>query len=148
MRLVIQRVRRAGVEVDGRSVASIERGLLIFVGVGHGDSHAEAHWLADKVGGLRIFEDEAGKTNLSLQDVAGQALVVSQFTLYADAHKGRRPSFVRAAPSELAAELVDAFVRRLAAAGIPTQQGEFAAHMVVSLENDGPFTLILEREAS
>ncbi len=145
MRLVIQRVRRASVDVDGRRVAAIGKGLLILVGVGHGDTQAEAHWLADKVAGLRIFEDQAGKTNLSLQDVGGEALVVSQFTLYADARKGRRPSFVHAAPPEMAAQLVDAFARRLAQGGIPTQSGQFAAHMVVSLENDGPFTLILER---
>jgi D-tyrosyl-tRNA(Tyr) deacylase len=145
MRLVLQRVRRGRVSVDGRPVAAIERGLVILVGVGHGDSEEQAEALAEKVATLRIFEDAQGKTNLSLQDVGGQALVVSQFTLYADTRKGRRPSFIDAALPEAAEPLVRRFAEGLAARGVPTQTGVFGAHMLVEIENDGPVTIVLER---
>ena len=113
MRLVIQRVRRGSVSVDDQQVAEIGRGLVILVGVGTGDTEEEAAWLAEKCAYLRIFEDHEGKTNLSLQDVKGEALVVSQFTLYADTHKGRRPSFVHAADPEIAEPLVEFFAQKL-----------------------------------
>jgi D-tyrosyl-tRNA(Tyr) deacylase len=145
VRLVIQRVRRSRVTVDGQEVASIERGLNILVGVGHGDTEVEARWLAEKTAGLRIFEDQSGLTNLSVQDVDGQALVVSQFTLYADARKGRRPSFIGAAPPELAEPLVQLFADHLSRQGVPTKMGVFGAMMMVEIDNDGPVTILLER---
>jgi D-tyrosyl-tRNA(Tyr) deacylase len=147
MRAVLQRVRRGRVSVAGRVVAEIGQGLMILVGVGHGDTEAEALWLAEKSAGLRIFEDSEGKTNLSVQDVGGQAIVVSQFTLYADARKGRRPSFIDAAPPETAEPLVRLFADHLEAQGVPTQTGEFGAHMLVEIDNDGPVTIVLERQA-
>jgi D-tyrosyl-tRNA(Tyr) deacylase len=146
MRIVVQRVRRGRVRVGEDTLAEIERGLVIFVGVGHDDTSAEAEWLADKCAGLRIFEDQEGKTNLSALDVGGQAIVVSQFTLYADTRKGRRPSFIRAALPGAAEPLVEQFAMRLDANGVPTRTGRFGAHMRVEIENDGPFTLVLERE--
>jgi D-aminoacyl-tRNA deacylase len=147
MRLVIQRVRRGRVSVGREVVAEIGPGMVILVGVGHGDSTAEAGWLAEKCAGLRLFEDDQGKTNLSIHDIGGEALVVSQFTLYADSRKGRRPSFIDAAPPEIADPLVRAFADRLASAGVPTRTGVFGAHMLVEIENDGPVTLLLERTA-
>ena len=131
--------------VGGETLAEIRRGLVILLGVGHGDGEAEARWLAEKSAGLRIFEDDQGKTNLSVQDIAGEALVVSQFTLYADASKGRRPSFIRAALPQDAEPLVRLFAQHLAAQGVPTRLGEFGAHMLVEIENDGPMTILLER---
>jgi D-tyrosyl-tRNA(Tyr) deacylase len=148
MRLVVQRVRRGRVAVGGRTLAEIGRGQVILVGVGQGDTQAEADWLAEKCAGLRIFEDDEGKTNLSIQDVGGAAIVVSQFTLYADSRKGRRPSFIDAALPEVAQPLVQRFAEQLAAHGVPTQTGEFGAHMLVEIENDGPVTILLEREPS
>ena len=147
MRLVVQRVRRGRVSVGGRSVAEIGPGLVILAGVGHGDTPAEARWLAEKCAGLRIFEDAQGKTNLSVQETGGAALVVSQFTLYADTSRGRRPGFTGAALPEQAEPLVRAFAGHLAAQGVPTRTGEFGAHMLVEIENDGPVTIVLEREA-
>lgn len=147
MRLVVQRVRRGRVTIDGRTVAEIGRGVVILVGVGRADTETEARWLAEKCAGLRIFEDEQGKTNLSLLDVGGEALVVSQFTLYADTRKGRRPSFIHAALPEQAEPLVRLFAQTLTAQGVPTQTGEFGAHMLVEIDNDGPLTILLEREA-
>jgi len=141
----LQRVRRGKVSVGGETLAEIRRGLVILLGVGHGDGEAEARWLAEKSAGLRIFEDDQGKTNLSVQDIAGEALVVSQFTLYADASKGRRPSFIRAALPQDAEPLVRLFAQHLAAQGVPTRLGEFGAHMLVEIENDGPMTILLER---
>lgn len=146
MRLVLQRVRRGRVSIDGQAIAAIQRGLVILVGVGPNDTEQEARWLAEKCAGLRIFEDQQGKTNLSLQDVGGEALVISQFTLYADTHKGRRPSFIGAAAPEIAEPMVRRFSQELAALGIATQMGEFGAHMLVEIENDGPVTILLERE--
>ncbi len=146
MRIVLQRVRSGRVSVDGQVIAEIDRGLVILVGVGHDDSDEEARWLAEKCATLRVFEDQAGKTNLSIQDVGGEAIVVSQFTLYADTRKGRRPSFVRAAPPEKAEPLVRRFADHLASHGIPTKTGQFGAHMLVEIDNDGPVTILLERE--
>jgi len=145
MRVVVQRVRQASVTVDGAVVGAIDHGLMILVGVTHGDGLEQADWLARKVAGLRIFEDHAGKMNLSVRDVEGSALVVSQFTLYADASKGRRPSFVDAAQPEVAEPLVQRFADTLAQHRIPVEMGVFGAYMWVEIHNDGPVTLILER---
>ncbi len=145
MKAVVQRVRQGSVSVGGQVIAQIGRGVVILVGVGAGDTAAEARWLAEKCAGLRIFEDAQGKTNLALADVSGQAIVVSQFTLYADARKGRRPSFIDAASPAQAEPLVRLFAEHLAAQGVPTQQGAFGAHMLVEIANDGPLTILLER---
>jgi D-tyrosyl-tRNA(Tyr) deacylase len=147
MRAILQRVRYARVSVEGTAVAAIQHGMLILLGVGQGDRDAEATMLAEKCADLRLFEDSQGKTNLAAGEVGAQALVVSQFTLYADTRKGRRPSFTQAAAPTLAEPLVRRFAETLATRGIPTQLGQFGAHMSVELENDGPFTLILEAEA-
>lgn len=144
MRLVLQRVRRARVLVDGETIAEIGPGLLILLGIAPSDNEETARFLAEKVATLRIFEDQEGKTNLSIQDVQGEALVVSQFTLYADTRKGRRPSFTDAAPPQIAAPLVERFAQLLRERGIPTQTGRFGAHMLVEIHNDGPFTIWLE----
>ena len=146
MRLVLQRVQRGSVSVDGKEIAKIGRGLVILVGVGHDDNAEHANWLAEKCANLRVFEDSQGKTNLSIKDVEGEALVVSQFTLYADTRKGRRPSFIKAALPEVAEPLVKVFAERLEMSGVPVQMGEFGAHMLVEIENDGPVTIILERD--
>lgn len=145
MRVVVQRVRQAKVSVDGETVAAIGPGVVVLVGVTHNDTDEAARWLAQKVAGLRIFEDADGKMNAGLLDVGGQALVVSQFTLYADARKGRRPSFTDAAPPEVAEPLVRRFADELAAAGVPVRTGVFGAHMLVEIHNDGPVTILLER---
>lgn len=147
MRAVIQRVTEAAVHVGDEEVGRIDGGLLILVGAGHADDGYEADRLATKIANLRIFEDADGKTNLSLLDVGGAALVVSQFTLFADTRKGRRPSFTDAAAPETAEDLVKLFRAGLAAAGIPTASGRFGAGMRVSLVNDGPFTLVLDTAA-
>ena len=144
MRAVIQRVSQASVTVDSQVVGSIGRGFLVLVGVTHNDSRAEADWLARKIAGLRIFEDDAGKMNLGLADVGGAVLVVSQFTLYGDARKGRRPDFIQAARPEVAEPLVDYFVEALRSAGLPVETGRFRATMEVALVNDGPVTLWLD----
>lgn len=145
MRALIQRVSKASVTVEGQVISSIGHGLLILLGVGHGDGEAQAAFLAEKIANLRIFEDEAGKTNLSVLDVKGEAIVVSQFTLYADARKGRRPSFIDAALPDVAAPLVERFVELLRGHGVPTQTGQFGAHMEVEIHNDGPVTVWLEK---
>ena len=145
MKAVLQRVRRGRVSVDGDTIATIERGMVILIGVGKADTASEAEWLAEKCAVLRVFEDEQGKTNLSVQDVGGEMLVVSQFTLYADTRKGRRPSFINAASPEIAQPLVDHFVIHLGRLGVSVQKGVFGAHMLVEIENDGPVTIILER---
>lgn len=131
--------------MGGRTVAEIGQGIVILLGVGLGDTALEAQWLAEKCAGLRVFEDDEGKSNLALGDVHGEALVVSQFTLYADARKGRRPSFADAAPPDQAEPLVGLFAEHLAALGVPTKQGVFGAHMLVEIDNDGPVTILLER---
>lgn len=144
MRAVLQRVRRGKVSVDGRSVAEIGQGLVILLGIGHADTEDTARALVEKAANLRIFEDEQGKMNLSVRDVHGAAIVVSQFTLYADTRRGRRPSFVDAALPDTARPLVDRFAGLLEEQGVPTQTGEFGAHMLVEIENDGPVTIVLE----
>lgn len=148
MRVVLQRVQRGRVRVGERTLAEIGRGLVLLVGVGQGDDEACADGLAEKIAGLRVFEDQDGKTNLSLEDVGGQVIVVSQFTLYADARKGRRPSFTDAALPDVAEPLVRRFAEQLAGRGVPTQMGEFGAHMLVEIENDGPLTMVLERSTT
>jgi D-tyrosyl-tRNA(Tyr) deacylase len=145
MRALLQRVKHGKVSVDEKPIAEIGHGLVILLGVGHADGEEQARFLAKKIAMLRIFEDAQGKTNLSILDVGGSAIVVSQFTLYADTHKGRRPSFTDAALPEVAAPLVKKFAAFLAAQGVPTQTGEFGAHMLVEIENDGPVTIWLEK---
>jgi D-tyrosyl-tRNA(Tyr) deacylase len=145
MRAILQRVSQASVTVDGQVISSIGHGLLILLGVGHDDGEEQAAFLADKIANLRIFEDEAGKINLSILDVKGAAIVVSQFTLYADTRKGRRPSFTDAALPDVAAPLVDRFVELLRGYGVPTQTGQFGAQMEVEIHNSGPVTIWLER---
>lgn len=145
MKLVVQRVRAGSVSVEDGPVAEIGRGLVILVGITHDDTEAEARWLAEKCAHLRIFEDSEGKTNLSVLEVGGEALVISQFTLYADTRKGRRPSFVKAAHPDVAEPLVELFAEELAKLGVPTNLGVFGAHMLVMIENDGPVTIVLER---
>ena len=145
MRLLIQRVSHASVKVEQKTISQIGNGLLILLGIGHDDGEAQAVFLAEKVANLRIFEDEQGKTNLSVLDVKGEAIVVSQFTLYADTRKGRRPSFIDAALPEVAAPLVDRFVELLRSHGVPTQTGQFGAHMDVEIHNNGPVTIWLEK---
>jgi D-tyrosyl-tRNA(Tyr) deacylase len=147
MRALLQRVGRASVTVDGDEVATIGRGLVVLVGVGHADTEATADGLARRIAQLRIFEDAAGRTNLSILDVAGSALVVSQFTLYADTSRGRRPGFTEAAPPELAERLYLRVAARLRAAGVRVVgTGRFGAAMQVELVNDGPFTIWLDTE--
>jgi D-tyrosyl-tRNA(Tyr) deacylase len=145
MRALLQRVNHAKVSVNGKTLAECGQGLVILLGVGHGDGEEQARFLVEKISHLRIFEDQDGKFNLSILDVHGEAIVVSQFTLYADAHKGRRPSFVDAAPPEIASPLVERFAELLSAQGVPTQTGEFGAHMLVEIHNDGPVTIWLEK---
>jgi len=144
MRTVLQRVSRARVIVGDEVVGAIERGLLALVGVAPEDTPAQAQWLADKIAGLRLFADDDHKMNLSVADVGGSVLVVSQFTLYGDCRKGRRPSFVAAAAPVLAIPLYEAFVNALRAHGLPTATGRFGAMMQVELVNEGPVTLILD----
>lgn len=145
MRALIQRIQRGSVKVDEKFVAKeIQNGLMIFLGVGKGDTEEKAQYLAKKIGNMRIFGDDQGKMNLSIKDVRGQAIVVSQFTLYADTRKGNRPSFIDAAPPDEASRLVDYFAKLLKLQDIPTQQGQFAAHMMVDILNDGPVTIWIE----
>ena len=144
MRAVIQRVSKASVTVDGAVTGSIGVGLVVLLGVAKGDRAATAEALVDKIVHLRVFADDAGKMNLSLADIHGSLLVVSQFTLYGDCRKGRRPSFDAAAPAEDARRLYEHFVELARMRGVPTETGVFQAHMEVSLVNDGPVTLILE----
>lgn len=131
--------------MDGRTVAEIGHGAVILLGIGPQDGEEQARYLVDKIANLRIYEDEQGRMNRSLLDTGGEAIVVSQFTLYADTRKGRRPSFTEAAPPEIASPLVERFASMLAEAGVPTQTGEFGAHMLVEIENDGPVTIFMER---
>ena len=145
MRVVLQRVSRARVTVQGRVTGEIGRGLLLLAGFTDGDSEDALAWMADKVVGLRILPDDEGKMNRSVQEAGGGLLVVSQFTLYGDARKGRRPSFVDAARPDIAIPLYERFVDLLRATGLPVGTGEFGAMMDVELVNDGPVTLILER---
>ena len=148
MRIVLQRVSAASVTIAGRTVGRIDRGFCLLLGITHGDTAAEADWLADKVAGLRLFNDADGKMNLGLAEVGGSVLVVSQFTLYGDASRGRRPSFIDAARPEEAVPLYEGFIAALRARGLPVETGEFGAAMVVDIQNDGPVTLILERNVA
>ena len=146
MRAVIQRVKSASVKVDGELVSEIGAGLLIFLGIAHDDSETELEYIANKVANLRIFEDADGKMNCSLLDIGGEALVVSQFTLYGDCRKGRRPSFIDAARPEVANALYEQFITALEKLNIPTQGGTFQAMMDVQLVNDGPVTILLDSD--
>ena len=146
MRIVVQRVSRARVEVGGEEIARIGPGLLLLVGVGEKDGDEEVRWMADKMVGLRVFPDEEGKLNRSVIETRGDVLAVSQFTLYGDCRKGRRPSFTGAAPPEAAARLFQEFVAALRARGVAVQEGRFQARMKVELVNDGPVTLVVEKE--
>ncbi len=145
MRVVLQRVAEASVTVEGRVAGSIGHGLLLLVAFTAGDGDAQVDWMAEKIAGLRVFLDEEGRMNRGLADVQGAVLVVSQFTLYGDTRKGRRPSFIHAAPTEVAEPLYNRFVEALGTHDLPVATGEFGAMMQVSLVNDGPVTLILER---
>ena len=147
MRVLLQRVSRASVTIDGRVAGAIERGFCLLVGFTHADTAVEVDWMAEKVAGLRLFSDAEGKMNLALAEVAGAALVVSQFTLYGDAAKGRRPSFIDAARPEVAIPLYRRFIAALERLGLSVATGEFGAMMEVLIANDGPVTLMLEREA-
>ena len=144
MRAVVQRVAEADVAVDGKTVGEIGKGLCVLLGVGVGDNERDAEWLADKVVNLRIFEDADGRMNLSLLETGGSALIVSQFTLYGDCRKGRRPSFVGAASAEDGNLLYECFVEQVRRRGVETACGMFQTHMMVKIVNDGPVTLMLE----
>jgi D-tyrosyl-tRNA(Tyr) deacylase len=145
MRAVVQRVSKGSVTVEGQVIGAVERGVVVLVGVTHGDTEDQAEWLAQKVAGLRIFEDDEGKMNAGLLDVDGAALVISQFTLYADTRKGRRPSFIDAALPDVAEPLVTHFAQALQNRGVPVETGIFGAYMAVEIHNDGPVTIMLER---
>ncbi|MEO8295711.1 MAG: D-aminoacyl-tRNA deacylase [Gemmatimonadota bacterium] len=145
MRIVLQRVHHASVSIDGSVVGAIEAGYCILVGFTHDDTPARADWMAEKIAGLRLFSDAGGKMNLALGDIGGACLVVSQFTLYGDAGKGRRPSFVEAARPEVAIPLYEHFIAALRATGLTVATGIFGAMMKVDLSNNGPVTLVLER---
>jgi D-tyrosyl-tRNA(Tyr) deacylase len=145
MRGLVQRVARAEVRVDDRTVGAIGPGMLVLVGAGEGDTAAEADWLAGKLARLRIFEDDQGRMNRSVVDIGGEVLVVSQFTLFADASRGNRPSFITAAQPAVAEPLVERVADGLRSAGLVVATGQFGAHMAVELVNDGPVTLMLER---
>ncbi len=144
MRMVVQRVTRAAVEVDGQIVGQIGQGLLVYLGVGHDDTEKDCEFIADKIAHLRIFEDDQGKMNRSVLDIGGAVLLVSQFTLYGDCRKGRRPGFDAAGDPARADQLYREVIRRVQQLGVPVEQGRFAAHMKVSSVNDGPVTFMLD----
>ncbi len=145
MRALIQRVSGGRVSVEERLLAEIGPGLVILLGISPDDGDEQIDYLAHKIANLRIFEDEAGKLNRSVLDIGGEALLISQFTLYADTRKGRRPSFTRAAPPGVANPLVNKFAEKLTSEGVPTKTGQFGAHMLVEIHNDGPVTIWMER---
>ncbi|HUG27377.1 MAG TPA: D-aminoacyl-tRNA deacylase [Gemmatimonadales bacterium] len=145
MRVVLQRVSSARVSIEGRVVGAIDQGFCLLIGFTHADTAAEVEWMAEKVAGLRLFADAAGKMNLSLAEVGGAVLVVSQFTLYGESAKGRRPSFIGAARPDVAIPLYDQFIDALRRTGLVVATGEFGATMAVTIHNDGPVTLLLER---
>ncbi len=145
MRVILQRVSRASVTIGGRVAGAIERGFCLLVGFTHGDTEAAVDWMAEKVAGLRLFSDSAGKMNLGIDEVGGEVLVISQFTLYGDTAKGRRPSFIDAARPEVAIPLYQRFIAALRGRGLEVATGEFGADMLVEIHNDGPVTLILDR---
>lgn len=147
MRIVLQRVSQASVRIDGQIVGAIDQGFCLLVGFTHADTPAQVEWMAEKVAGLRLFTDAEGKMNLGLADVGGAVLVISQFTLYGDASKGKRPSFIEAARPETAIPLYDALLAALRTRGLTVQAGVFGAKMDVQIHNDGPVTLILDRNA-
>lgn len=144
MRAVVQRVDRASVTVDGQLTGKVERGLLVLLGVAEGDTEKDLHYIVDKVCGLRIFEDAEGKMNLSVQDIGGSLLAVSQFTLCGDCRKGKRPSFDKAAKPDIANAFYEQFVEQCRAKGLPVETGVFRAHMLVELVNNGPVTILLD----
>ena len=144
MRVVLQRVQSANVSIDGKIIAEIRKGLLLFVGITHDDSETDMKYMAEKCVNLRILEGDAGKMNVSVNDLRAESLVVSQFTLHADTRKGRRPSFIQAAPPHQALPMFNQFVKLLKESGLKVLVGEFGAHMKVSLTNDGPVTIILD----
>lgn len=146
MRFVIQRVKHASVTVEGELLGKIEKGFLVLIGVSDSDTKEVADKMLKKMLGLRIFEDENGKTNLSLQDVNGSLMLISQFTLYADCKKGNRPSFIKAGKPDMASDLYDYIIMKCKDAGYPVEQGRFGADMKVELLNDGPFTILLDSE--
>ena len=145
MRTVVQRVRSSSVAIDGNIVGKIDKGLMILVGIRHDDTKKQVEWMADKIKKLRIFEDEDGKMNLSTKDVGAEYLIVSQFTLYGDCKKGTRPSFTDAAVPAVAIPLYEYFIELMKADGDNVQTGEFGADMLVSIENDGPVTMVIDR---
>jgi D-tyrosyl-tRNA(Tyr) deacylase len=145
VKAVVQRVTQARVSVDGETVGAIQSGLVVFLGIGQGDGEAEAQWMAGKIAHLRIFEDQQGKFNRSVLEVGGAVLLISQFTLYGDARKGRRPSFTQAAPPVMAEPLVERVAQLLGSLGVPVSCGRFQAHMLVEIHNDGPVTIALDR---
>jgi D-tyrosyl-tRNA(Tyr) deacylase len=144
MKAVIQRVTQGSVSVAGQEIASIQSGFVILLGIGKEDTLTTAETMAKKITQLRVFSDEDGKMNRSILDIRGSALVVSQFTLYADTRKGNRPSFINSGPPEMAEPMVQTFIELLSAQGVPTQSGQFAADMQVNIQNDGPVTILLE----
>lgn len=148
MRIVLQRVSRASVAVGGKVIGAINGGFCLLVGFTHTDTSAQVEWMAEKVAGLRLFSDADGKMNLGLEETGGALLVISQFTLYGDAQKGRRPSFIDAARPEIAIPLYERFIARLKDRGLRVETGEFGAMMDVEIHNDGPVTLLLDRVAS
>ncbi|HXP40333.1 MAG TPA: D-aminoacyl-tRNA deacylase [Candidatus Acidoferrales bacterium] len=144
MRAVVQRVSRAQVVIDGEIAGQIGLGLLILLGIGHDDTEVDANYLAEKIAGLRVFEDDSGKMNRSVQDVGGSVLAVSQFTLYGDVRRGKRPSFDRASPPEKARQLYESFVARIRSTGLRCETGRFQERMKVELVNEGPVTILLD----
>jgi D-tyrosyl-tRNA(Tyr) deacylase len=146
MKAVLQRVKRGSVTVSGERIAEISQGLVILIGIGPADTQQQAEKLAQKIAQMRIFQDKNGKMNLSVLDIGGSALVVPQFTLYADTSKGHRPAFTKAAPPDIARPLSDYFADCLEELGVPTQRGKFGAYMQVEIHNDGPVTIVVENK--